>query len=234
MEMQNKGRMRVTGVIVAGGKSKRMGRPKAFIEFEGKPLIQRVVEKIEPICAETFIVANDLEAFGKFGVPVVADVYPGKASLGGIYTGLYVAEHSHVLVVGCDMPFLNQDLLRFLVSLAPPYDVVIPRAKDRSGKGPYIPPDATEEEKALWLTRPIARETDLQPMHAVYSKQCMPVIRAHLANGDYRAIGFHDDVRLRVVEEDEINRFDPQHLSFFNMNTPDDWGQAQAIDGGRA
>jgi molybdopterin-guanine dinucleotide biosynthesis protein A len=211
-----------------------MGRAKAFLEFEGRPLIARVLDRLSPLCSEILIVANDLDAYAKFGVPVVADLVPGKASLGGIYTGLQVARNSLAVVVGCDMPFLNRNLLQYLVSLAPSYDVVIPRARDRLGRKPYVPPDATEEEKALWQDRPIAKESDLQPMHAVYAKSCLPVIRARLERGDLRAIGFHDAVRVRIVDEKEVEQFDPQHLSFFNMNTPDDWAQAQDLKGTEA
>ncbi len=104
-----------------------------------------------------------------------------------------------------------------------------PRARDRSGKKPYIPPNATEEEKRLWSKKPIAKEQDLHPMHAIYGKGCIPAIRPRLERGDLRAIGFHSEIRLRVVEPDEVDRFDPDHLSFFNMNTPDDFQDARNV-----
>jgi len=127
---------RVSAVILAGGQSRRMGRDKAFIEFEGAPLIARVIERVKPVCSEVIIVANDVDAYAHFGVRVVGDAYPGKGSLGGTFSGLQVAREDYALAVACDMPFLNAALLRYLISLAPQFDVVIPRAQDPSGKVP--------------------------------------------------------------------------------------------------
>ena len=212
---------RVTGVILAGGKSRRMGRDKAFIQVDGKPIIARVIESIQPLCSEMLIVANDVDAYAPFGVRIVSDAYPGKGSLGGLYTGLHAARADHALAVACDMPFLNRDLLRFLISLAVDFDVTIPRAKDLSkniaqsqrGGG------AGNAKRSHPL---LAKEINFHPTHAVYSKNCLAPINAKLMADDLRLIGFYDGLRVRVVELAEVNRFDPKHLSFFNANTPED------------
>jgi molybdopterin-guanine dinucleotide biosynthesis protein A len=201
-----------------------MGQDKAFIPFEGEPLVARVLARVGPLCAETIMVTNSPERYTRFGTRMVADIYPGKGSLGGIYSGLMAAQEPHALVIACDMPFLNQDLLHYMFSLAPDFDVVIPRAKDPSGKTPrrWPPHHPSQDPTKLhpdWIP---AKRVDLHPTHAVYSKNCLPVMQARLQRDDLRIIGILDDLNVRVVEVDEVDRFDPQHLSFFNMNTPQD------------
>jgi molybdopterin-guanine dinucleotide biosynthesis protein A len=210
--------LRVTGVILAGGKSRRMGRDKALLDFDGAPLIARVIARVQRVCAETIIVANDAEAYARLGVRVVSDVYPGKGSLGGIFSGLQAAREEYALAVACDMPFLNDALLRHLISLAPQADIVIPRAHAPSGKAK----DATRYYQLA------VKESGLQAMHAIYSKRCLEPMRARLLADDLRIINFFDEVRVRVVEPDQVARFDPQLLSFFNVNTPDDLLVAQS------
>jgi molybdenum cofactor guanylyltransferase len=220
---------RVTGIILAGGTSRRMRRDKAFIDFDGTPLIARVLERVQPLCSETMIVANDQGAYAQFGVEVIGDVYPGKGSLGGLYSGLLAARESYVLAVACDMPFLNAALLQYLISLAPSFDVVIPRAHDPSGKVSRSARGERPADPARNPRRLLAKQVDLHPMHAVYSKTCLPTIQARLSADDLRLIGFLEDVRVRVVEPAEIDRFDPQHLSFFNANTPEDLAVARSL-----
>jgi len=207
--------LRVAGVILAGGKSRRMGRDKALLDFDGAPLIARVIARVRNVCPEAIIVANDVDAYARFGLPVVRDVYPGKGSLGGIFSGLHAAQHEYALAVACDLPFLNDALLRYLIALAPQADIVIPRA--------HAPTDARRGRVTL----------PLQPMHAIYSKRCLGPMRARLLADDLRIINFFDAVRVRVVAPDEIARFDPQMLSFLNVNTPEDWNFAMSLLGTR-
>jgi molybdenum cofactor guanylyltransferase len=201
----------VSIVILAGGQSRRMGRDKAFIEFDGRPLIARVIERVRALSSDLIIVANSSQAFESFGTRLVGDVYPGKGSLGGLYSGLEAAREQYVVALACDMPFVNADLIAYLVSQAPGFDVVIPRAKDPSGKS----------KRAPRFHDLIAREIDLHPLHAIYAKSCMEPIRARLTADDLRIIGFLDSVRVRTVEQEDIDRYDPRHLSFFNLNTPE-------------
>ncbi len=198
-------------VILAGGTSRRMGRDKAFIELDGRPVIQRVLERARELSPDVIIVTNSPEAYAPLGTRIVGDIYPGKGSLGGLYSGLQAADHDHVVALACDMPFLNTELLRYLISLGPGYDVVIPHAKDPSGKSASKP-------RFHGL---IAREVDLHPLHAVYAKSCLAPIHARLMANDLRIIGFLDAVHVRVVEEEEIDPIDSRHMSFFNMNTPE-------------
>lgn len=222
---------RVSAVILAGGKSRRMGRDKSFLEFDGKPLISRVIEQAGKVCAETIIVANEVELYRQFGLRVVSDVFPGKGALGGLYSGLLAAQAENVLALACDLPFLNPDLLRYLISLTPEYDVIIPRVRGFSGHAPR----SSSERKPRVDTIPprpdqiLAKEADLHPLHAIYSKRCLPVIAERLQLDDLRLISILPDVRTRIVEVDEIDRFDPKHISFFNANTPADFEIAQRL-----
>ncbi len=186
-----------------------MGRDKAFIDFDGVPLVARVIERVSNICSEVIIVTNNPDAYaptlgGLGGARIIGDVYPGKGSLGGIFSGLKAARDDHILAVACDMPFLNEDLMRYMISLAPGFDLVIAHAHDPSGRTPR---GARDNGNLNWVDRPIAKEVDLHPMHAVYSKSCLAPIEERLLAGDLRAIGFHNAVRVRVVEAAEVDRF---------------------------
>lgn len=185
----------ISVAILAGGQSKRMGRDKAFLTVGGVPVIERVIARVRSLTDDLFISTNDGEKYRQFGLPTVPDIIPNKAALGGIYSAIRVAKYEHVLVVACDMPFLNRPLLEHLIRLAPTADVVTPRI----------------------------HKTQPETLHAVYSKTCLPAIEAKLAANRLRIIGFFDEVTVRYLEAPEISAFDPQLHSFLNMNTPDDW-----------
>jgi molybdopterin-guanine dinucleotide biosynthesis protein A len=160
-----------------------------------------------------------VDAFAGFGARVVADVYPGKGSLGGIFSGLRAAREAYVVAVACDMPFLNQDLIRYQLSLAAEYDVVIPRAQDPSGR----------VRRPKHGGNPLAKDVNLHPMHAIYSRNCESAIQERLDMDDLRMISFLERVRVHVVEPEEVDRFDSRHWSFFNVNTPQDLEAARRL-----
>ena len=137
------------------------------------------------------MVAND-RVFGVAGARLVPDALPGAASLGGIYSAIAAARHDRVVVVGCDMPFLSTRLLGHLVGLSGGFDVVAPRI------------DGYPE-----------------PLHAVYSRACLPGIRSRVEAGRLKIIGFYADVRVRFVDEPELRQLDPDLRSFRNVNTPE-------------
>ena len=206
----------MSAVVLAGGDSRRMGTDKAFLKMPGgEPLIEAILSKLAPLSDEIILVANRTQGYERLGVELVADIYPGTGSLGGIYTGLWAMSHSHGLVVACDMPFLKPSLLRYMLVMAPEYDVVVPRAVPWGGL------KAPKEETA--------KEHLLHPLHAVYSKSCLEPMKDLLESGDLRIISFYPQVRVRYVEEGEIDIFDPKHLSFFNINTPADLRRAQRL-----
>ncbi len=189
-----------SAIVLAGGGSSRLGRNKAFLEVKGQLLLERIIRRLQEVSEEIIIVASEADRYREFEATVIGDAYPGTGSLGGIYTGVKQASNSHSLVVACDMPFLDPSLLRYIQTLSPSYDVVMPR---------------------------IGQHTEA--LHAVYSQACIPFMEKQLQNGDLRIIHFLPQVRVRYVEQEEIEIFDPEHLSFFNINTEADVEKARQI-----
>jgi molybdopterin-guanine dinucleotide biosynthesis protein A len=183
----------VSGIVLAGGQSSRLGTDKSFVNVNGQSLIEHIVAKLTRLSDDVIIVTNSPDEYDCLGARLVGDIYPGKGALGGIYSGLRAAANAYSLVVACDMPFLDLNLLRYMIILAREHDVVIPRI----GGFP-------------------------EPLHAIYSKNCLEPIDRILARGGLKIIDFFSEVRVRYVEESEVDIFDPQHISFFNVNTPND------------
>jgi molybdopterin-guanine dinucleotide biosynthesis protein A len=191
---------RVSGVILAGGKSRRMGgRPKALLPFGGRPLIQHIAETLGSVLPDRLIVTNTPELYEFLGLPMVGDDFPEGGALGGIYSGVRAAAGDAALCVACDMPFLSAPLLGHLASRATEADVVIP---DAAG--------------------------ELQTLCALYGKRCLPAMEGRLRAGRLKVIGFFDDVRVLRVPEREVARYADPVLAFTNLNTPEDLERAQA------
>jgi molybdenum cofactor guanylyltransferase len=189
--------MLATGIILAGGQSRRMGRDKAFLPFGRGLLIERVIEVIQQVTADVILITNSPEQYQRFGLPMYTDVIPDAGSLGGIYTGLVSAKTPYGLCVACDMPFVKPDFLRFLCDTVATADVVIPRNAE-----------------------------DFQPLCAVYSQTCREPIRQKIAAGRLKITGFFDQVRVRVIDGELLARYDPHDVMFFNANTPEEYAQA--------
>lgn len=204
----------LSGVVLAGGDSRRMGENKAFLQVGGRRLIDRVLAAVKAVTDDVVIVTNTPEDYAGVGARRVRDKYPGTGALGGMYTGLRAAERPYCVVVACDMPFLNVDLLRYLFSYVDGYDAVIPYV----GEGE--PPAGTDAT---------AKARDLHPLHAVYSKRCLAPIRRAIERDDLRTIAFLPEVDVCFVGRREIDPFDPQCLSFFNANTPEELRQAREL-----
>lgn len=197
----------ITSMVLAGGKSTRLGTDKALLTLcsgqrgvTAQTMMGGIVEKLLTISKEIIVVGDLKRGYEHLKARLVSDVYPGAGSLGGIYSGLQAAIFSHALVVACDMPFLNVRLLRYMISLPRDYDVLIPKLGGR-----------------------------LEPLHAIYSKNCLSPIEGLLRCGDLCILDLFDQVRVRYVAEEEIERYDPKHLSFFNINTPSQLREAEAI-----
>lgn len=191
-------------VILVGGRSTRLGQDKVFVDIGGQTLIQRVLDRLAPLDAPFVLVAAEpvADPVARYGrdVPVVADRYPGGGSLGGLFTGLAAATTDAAFVMAVDMPFINPDLIRHLADRGLDHDVVIPLVDERP-----------------------------QPTHALYTKRCLDPIERRLQANDLKMIGFHHDVRVCRVPEAEIRQVDPDLLSFFNLNRPDDLERARAL-----
>ena len=180
-------------MILAGGKSIRMGQDKAFIEVNGIPIILRVFAVLDRLFRETIIVANEREPYLELNIPVYSDLVPGQGALGGLYTGLIHSAFSYSFCVACDMPFLNQALIEYLLTKTEHYDAVVPRTSD-----------------------------GLQPLHAIYSKKCLEPIRQILDQKKTKIMDFYPQIRLGIVDEKEFLPLDPEKRSFTNVNTPED------------
>jgi molybdopterin-guanine dinucleotide biosynthesis protein A len=188
----------ISGLVLAGGSSTRMGRDKAFLELDGRPLIEIVVERMASVCAEVLIVAGDTRPYAGLGVPVVEDRFRGVGVLGGLHAGLEAAAHELTLAVGCDMPFLSLDLLRVFVDWAEGFDVVLLRQGEQ-----------------------------VEPLHGAYRRTCLPAMEAAIRARRRRIISFFPCVRVRYVTPDDVIPFDPDLRSFRNVNTPQEWEAVQ-------
>jgi len=191
-----------SAVVLAGGQSQRLGQDKSLLFLEGQPLLVRTLDRLAAVSDDLIVVTNTPQHYEHLHLAarLVPDERPGVGSLMGIYSGLKAARHGRALVVACDMPFLNLPLLRHLLAHDPACDVVIPRL----GEWP-------------------------EPLHAVYDKACLPAMERILARGRRQIVAFFDQVRVCEVPAAEIDRFDPRHLSFVNVNTPEDWARVQAL-----
>ncbi len=194
----------VSGIILAGGRSRRLGRDKAVEPFGGQPLVRRVMERVAPLTDEIVVVVADAARGQALPLDadhrVAVDIYPDGGSLGGIFSGLSAATSHWGLVVACDMPFLNFPLLQYMLAQRGDCDAVVPM------------PGAFPE-----------------PTHALYSKVCLPHIEARLQANDLKISGFFEEVRVRYLEEGEVRQFDPELLSFFNVNSPEDLARAHTL-----
>lgn len=191
----------ISVVILAGGKSTRFGRDKTTVRLDGETLLERAVRRLSPIAKEAIVVRGQGQpSAGIPGVLEVEDIYPGKGPLGGIYSGLLAASSFHSLAVACDMPFLDLRLIDYMCSLAPGYDVVMPKLGQNT-----------------------------EALHSIYSKDCIPHIEALVLRDRVRVIEFLNAVKVRFVRDEEVDRYDPERLSFFNINTEADLKRAREL-----
>ena len=186
-----------TAIVLTGGKSSRMGRPKALLPFDNEPLIVHIVRALNRIFAETVVVAASGQEMPSLPATLVRDEMAYQGPVGGITYGLKAAGKKLCFVTSCDVAFLNAPLISHLMSRIPNYHVVVP----------------------YWQER-------LQPLHAAYRRSVLPLFEDQLERGELRPIYLFDRVPTCKIGEDEIRRFDPEGLSFFNMNTPDDYERA--------
>jgi molybdopterin-guanine dinucleotide biosynthesis protein A len=193
--------MRITGVVQAGGLSTRMGgEPKALIELGRRRIVEWVVAAIAPVVDDVLVVTNTPERYAFLGLPMVGDVFPDHGSLGGIYSGLKAATGEAAFTVACDMPFLRTDVARIVLAHAGEADVVIPRVGEQ-----------------------------LETMHALYAKACLPYIEAKLKAQQLKIVGFFGDVSVVEIPEGDVARLRAPDVVFMNVNTPEELERARAL-----
>ena len=196
--------MDISCIVLAGGKGLRLRQDKALEIIGNRSLLERVVFHLSFFNSDILVVTAPNQSYPQLGgypkLRVVTDIYLNKGPLGGIYTGLKASNSFYNLVVACDMPFLNQALLHYMLQISAGFDLVVPRLGDM-----------------------------VEPLHAVYSKGCLTPIESLLKQGNLGVRQLFTLVRVRYVEAEEINRFDPEHLSFFNINSQADLEKAREI-----
>ncbi|MEA1964645.1 MAG: molybdenum cofactor guanylyltransferase [Candidatus Aerophobetes bacterium] len=181
----------MTGIILGGGKSRRMKKEKALLEIGKKQAIELIIEKLKVVFDDVLIIGSSSFNYRFSGVRAREDMVSEKGPLGGIYTGLLISESKYNFICACDMPFLNVNLLRFIISEVDDTDIVIPVVKGF-----------------------------VEPLHAIYSKRCLPAIKSHLEAKDLKVKNFFPEVKCKYLPEDRITKYDPPLLSFSNLNTP--------------
>jgi molybdopterin-guanine dinucleotide biosynthesis protein A len=182
---------KITVAIQAGGKSSRMGTDKSFVLLDGRPMIELVRDKVAGLGDELILITNRPDEYAYLALPMFSDLFPDQGSLGGIYTAVFTATHPYTLVVACDMPWLNRDLLQYMITLCHEADVIVPR----------------------WDKYP-------EPLHAIYSKNCLAPMAENIQASELKITRFFGKVTVRFVERGEIERFDRHGRSFANINTP--------------
>ncbi len=195
--------MTLSVCIQAGGASSRMGTNKALIPFLGRPLIQRVIERVRPAAAEILLIANDPAPYAFLGLPTLADLSPGSGPLGGLQTALAASAHPFVASVACDMPFVSASLLLAELDLlrTTQADVVIPETSH-----------------------------GFEPLHAVYRREtCLPWVESALQAGELRLTAWLGHAKVRVLRPEEWAVFDPLERAFININTPADLAHTEAL-----
>jgi molybdopterin-guanine dinucleotide biosynthesis protein A len=198
---------KASAIILAGGKNTRIGRNKAFIQLpKGETILQNTLNILQKIFSEIIIVTNQKDAYlsygscGKFNVQVVEDLIKESGPLGGIFTGLCYSTSKHNFVVACDMPFIKPALIRLLLEERKTYDVVIPEI-----------------------------DGEAEPLFALYSKNCIPVMFERLQKRSLKIREVIGKLHVRKIGASKIDRLDPQHLSFFNINTEEDLRRAKSL-----
>ncbi len=183
----------ITGLILAGGKSARMGRNKALIKVGGQSVIQRVADVVSDCCSHVMVVCSSEDDYSFLGVTVIRDLEPGHGPFMGLYSGLVRMETERALAVGCDMPYIKPELARYLAELSDHSEIVVPRIQ-----GFY------------------------EPLFATYSKACIDHAKELLESREKRIRMLYERMETRVMEETEIKKFDPDLDTFINLNFPGD------------
>ena len=181
----------ISGVILAGGKSSRFGKNKALEKIDGVPLIERVIRVMQSVFQHLILVTNNPAEYSYLELPMYGDLINDLGPLGGVYTALTVIPDNTGFFVACDMPFLNRDLILHMVEALDDFDAVVPRI---SG--------------------------ELETLHTLYSKRCLPSIRRLIDLRKYQIGMFFPEVSVCYIDESRIRYFDPELKSFININKP--------------
>ncbi len=183
----------VTGVVLAGGNSSRMGIDKASLIIDGKKMISYVIDALKEVFSDIIVVTKDANDIPISGVKTIADSISGCGPLVGIYSALSSCDTPYCFVIACDMPCVDPDLVRWMVNCGGDYDAFVPKL------GGFF-----------------------EPLFALYSNKCLDPIKQNLARGDYRVRSVFSKVNVGYADESDLRIIDPQLRSFVNINTRED------------
>jgi len=194
--------MDVHGFVTAGGRSSRMGKDKAWLEIDGRPMIQRVVEELRRVTPAVTVIANDPE-YDRLGLPVLADLNPDIGPLEAIRVALAASLAPRVLLVACDLPFVTADLLELLLDRVESYQVAVPLSSD--GR--------------------------LEPLCAVYSTEVLEHVTELIRSGERKVSRLFGHVRTRLIPFEDLSQLAGAERFFINVNTPEDYARANLSEG---
>jgi molybdopterin-guanine dinucleotide biosynthesis protein A len=197
---KNQKKQQVSCIILAGGKNARMGREKAYLRIGERTIIEEQRDALGRIFDEIIIVANTQDYFKNIDAKVVTDIIPDSGPLGGLYSGLAVSSNIHSFLIACDMPFINLELIDYMLKQIGENDIVIPL----SSKG-------------------------VETLFAIYSLNCLETIRRQIEFRKLKLLDILNYFKVRHISQEEVEKFDPNEFSFFNVNRPKDYEKALKI-----
>lgn len=191
----------MNGIILAGGENRRMGADKAFLEIDGRPMVEHILALFAGLFRKTIIVTNTPDRYRSYGAELVGDALAVRGPLTGIYSGLRRSGDEYNFIAACDMPFLNRHLIAYMGEVSRGHDAVVPLVNG-------LP----------------------EPLHAIYSKRTLSTIESYIRSGERRIYRIFDRLDVRYLADEEIRRFDPDRRSFRNINTPGEYKEAVCSD----
>jgi len=190
----------ITGIILAGGSSKRYGQDKAFLKIGNTRLIDSILQEMHTVFKRVILITNEKIKYEYLEIPMFEDLVKGFGPLGGIYTGLMSIPDQAGFFVACDMPHINRQLVRYMVDIKGNHRAVVPAVADK-----------------------------IEPLHAIYFQSCLKPIK-HLIDTKRRQVRlFFDSIPVRYVKEDEIRKFCCPSKAFLNINTPDEFAKIKSF-----
>ncbi|MBI4654164.1 MAG: molybdenum cofactor guanylyltransferase [Nitrospirae bacterium] len=208
-----------TGIILAGGENKRMPEPKAFLKINGECIIERGIKIMRQLFNEIFIITNQPEAYFYLGVPLFGDTYNVRGPMTGIFTSFVNSSHPWVFVTACDMPFINEELIKYMASKREDYEAVVPKSP-RSIFNPPLSPFNKGGQRGIFKGE--QRGDFVEPLFAFYSSRLSKRMEEAILSGKTGLRDFLKDKKVRYIPSVEIEGIDPEGKSFINLNTPQD------------
>lgn len=192
--------MRTCGIILAGGKSSRMGTNKALLEIDNKSVIEHIAHELKQCTNEVVIIANDTATYSFLNLRQISDRYVNKGPLGGLETALHHIDADTFFIAACDMPFINRQVYENLLDQLNNYDAVVPIYQKRQ-----------------------------HPLAGIYKRSVLPNIQAQLTAGDYRVRGFFKDIKMKYVDHFSNIPDHIVERHFYNMNNPEEYEAAKVL-----